>query len=835
MIKKIILLGILCFLTASLFAGIKHPERRVLIVAIGDYPASTDGSFVFPDILVANDVPYLLASFKLVGFEDKNIKIMRDSEATKRGIVDAINTLIGISQPGDVVQLHFSSHGIQLKDDNGDEADGRDEAIVPYDYVKNDSSSYLRDDELMLLLNLLRKKVGVTGQIILSMDVSHSGPEASEIKEGANRKILTRGGFFEIDEIGEAAPLIICSACLDKELGYEVIGDNGESVGAWSYSFFHALKLKQYATFQELGDSIAAVMKGKALSQHPVIAGYVSEIPYTFKEDDRLVQSTKVQVSGDVFVLSIGISNYRGSFSFANCDDDAIAFSEMVRIQHQRYADSTSNIKVFELLNEQATHSNILQKLNQIISEATPDDYLFLNFAGFSWAIPDTNGKMESCFFPYGTVNLDNSKSKEFLDRNDKISLSQLRDLMEFIQAKNQLIITEAGPSSLFRLEFAKSMIEASPAISQLSKRNRVLIIPEEFGLDMFSCHGQVQGGPIGYFLKKAAETSSLFDLFSEDKGQRKTVQRAIERQEVLCESFSKPYMSFFYEKEFVEELQFFIGDYGSQQRGTEINVAKDTLKIEGLGKAYALVIGTGNYSKGAPDWRNLANPIEDANAIATQLKNNYGYEVTKLLDPSVDTLISALKRYSNILKEGDQFVLFIAGHGDYDPYFFDDGFLVLSNSLSRKADPNRRTYLPFSQLKSIIDNLPANQILLLIDVCFGGAFDEKISAGPSRSGNNQYEDVPINCIIREKLPLTTRIVITSGSLNTVPDGYMGKHSPFAARLISCFDTKGGDKGVLTSIQMFDFVQMLPSNPVRGELKGNDGGAEFFLIAKPTP
>lgn len=49
---------------------------------------------------------------------------------------------------------------------------------------------------------------------------------------------------------------------------------------------------------------------------------------------------------------------------------------------------------------------------------------------------------------------------------------------------------------------------------------------------------------------------------------------------------------------------------------------------------------------------------------------------------------------------------------------------------------------------------------------------------------------------------------------------------------MSCLESKGRDNGYLTTIQLYDFVQKLPSRPVRGELQGNEGGAEFFLIAK---
>jgi hypothetical protein len=333
-------------------------------------------------------------------------------------------------------------------------------------------------------------------------------------------------------------------------------------------------------------------------------------------------------------------------------------------------------------------------------------------------------------------------------------------------------------------------------------------------------------------FLVQAGSSTSLFGLFSGDDDLRKTTQHALMREEFQCREFSAPYISFFFERDFVKDMQYYLEDYGLRNRGAGTLYFEGQEELEQIGQPYALVIGTNSYSKGSPQWKDLSNPVEDAKEISSVLKSEYGYHVRTLYDPPVDTLIAALKQYSRILNEEDQFILFIAGHGDYDPYFFDDGFLVMSNSLATSKDPYRRTYLPFTQLRNIVDNLPARQIMLMIDVCFGGAFDEKISAGPSRSGSSPYADVSMDRLIKDKLPLKTRIVLSSGSLNEVPDGYEGKHSPFAARIINCLNTRGGADGFLTTIQLYDFVQRLPSKPVRGELSGNEGGAEFFLIAK---
>ena len=54
------------------------------------------------------------------------------SDADRAGILAALDWLIEVSAADDVVVLHYSGHGDQLTDNDGDELDGYDEVLVPY-------------------------------------------------------------------------------------------------------------------------------------------------------------------------------------------------------------------------------------------------------------------------------------------------------------------------------------------------------------------------------------------------------------------------------------------------------------------------------------------------------------------------------------------------------------------------------------------------------------------------------------------------------------------------------------------------------------------------------
>ncbi|XP_042061349.1 metacaspase-1-like [Salvia splendens] len=64
---------------------------------------------------------------------------------TKRNIRNALRWLVEGSRAGDSLVFHYSGHGTQVRDSDGDEVDGYDEALMPVDYNRE---GYIVDDEL---------------------------------------------------------------------------------------------------------------------------------------------------------------------------------------------------------------------------------------------------------------------------------------------------------------------------------------------------------------------------------------------------------------------------------------------------------------------------------------------------------------------------------------------------------------------------------------------------------------------------------------------------------------------------------------------------------------
>jgi len=143
--------------------------RRAVMIGInyvGDNPGELSGCH--NDVI--NMKKYIM---DVHGFEEENIKILMDDgeniEPTGENIIEAYRTIVAESEAGDAIFLHYSGHGTKMRDDDGDEDDGYDEALVPRDYQTN---GCIRDDDLY---DILIKDLpdGVT--MFSLMDCCHSG------------------------------------------------------------------------------------------------------------------------------------------------------------------------------------------------------------------------------------------------------------------------------------------------------------------------------------------------------------------------------------------------------------------------------------------------------------------------------------------------------------------------------------------------------------------------------------------------------------------------------------------------------------------------------------
>ncbi len=105
-----------------------------------------------------------------------DLRILREAQATRDGVVAAWNQLVKDAQAGDEVLFYWSGHGSQIRDESDDEDDGWDETLVPFDSGRIDQPNRdLVDDEIRAWLQRLTVK---TPHVSLVIDSCHSGTVA---------------------------------------------------------------------------------------------------------------------------------------------------------------------------------------------------------------------------------------------------------------------------------------------------------------------------------------------------------------------------------------------------------------------------------------------------------------------------------------------------------------------------------------------------------------------------------------------------------------------------------------------------------------------------------
>ncbi len=212
---------------------------RALLVGIDDYAAvpKLEGA--------VNDVRDVEAVLKAEGVETR---VLTDADATREAVVGAFQAMIDEGAAGDTLYLHFSGHGISIPDDDGDEADGRDESYLlqGFDEVARPDQQLVDDD----LDALFRQAAAKGREVLFVADACHSGSPARAVAAASLPTRLYRPKLDPTRPTPIAAPtvtpaerseILVAGATLDDKTIPEILID-GRPRGALSYATARALE-----------------------------------------------------------------------------------------------------------------------------------------------------------------------------------------------------------------------------------------------------------------------------------------------------------------------------------------------------------------------------------------------------------------------------------------------------------------------------------------------------------------------------------------------------------------------------------------------------------------
>lgn len=286
-LRGILIVGVCLF---SVFSA--SAKKLALLIGISEYPKHQVAEASWPAIHGANDIHLLSATLRKQGFA---IHELRNGSATAGNIRQALKVLASRAVRGDLVYIHFSGHGQPFEDLSGDEADGWDESIIPYDAQRVYSQQYkgknhIIDDELEQYVDGIRKKVGASGFVYVILDACHIGG-ASRDESEADAEVTARGtdkgfsphgkryvpkidrrGHMKVKHSPQMAGICYMEACRAYQANTE-IKENGKYYGPLS---FYVNKILGLITLSSNMSWTTAVLKAmgrdrRLIRQNPVI------------------------------------------------------------------------------------------------------------------------------------------------------------------------------------------------------------------------------------------------------------------------------------------------------------------------------------------------------------------------------------------------------------------------------------------------------------------------------------------------------------------------------------------------------------------------------------
>jgi hypothetical protein len=265
--------------------------KKALLIGINRY--RIDGADLRGCV---NDVKNIRAVLtRYFAFATADIITLTDLQATGKSMQSAIQTLVKGAKKGDVLLLHYSGHGANVPDNDGDEADQRDEILCPTDL---DWKKPLLDDWLRKTFDGLRAGVSLT----VIMDCCHSGtntrklepPDAPRIarylpnpwdlvavESGRKLRGAVKGGLRTSlrakrrrrDVVEADIPELLITGCRDTQTSSDAFL-GGAFNGALTYCLVDAItKTAGKLTYRQLHEQAARRLQEEDFDQVPQLEG----------------------------------------------------------------------------------------------------------------------------------------------------------------------------------------------------------------------------------------------------------------------------------------------------------------------------------------------------------------------------------------------------------------------------------------------------------------------------------------------------------------------------------------------------------------------------------
>jgi len=334
------------------------------------------------------------------GYKVADIRQLRDDHPqrmpSRKNMTAALTWLVSGARAGDHLFFHYSGHGSQQTDKDGDEMDGKDETLVPCDYQ---TAGMLSDDELR---RMLVETLPDGARLTCIMDCCHSGTaldlaykvklqadgQTCEVKKKAAGRIRPKA----------AGDVVMLSGCMDNQTSAD-IGSSGASkaAGAMTSAFKACITGKPLITYHDLLCSIRSFLKGRRFPQVPQLScehylnleeAFLPEAQTKWEHPPASLRPPARRA------LTVGC-NYLclqpGKGRLSGCINDS---ETMVGIMKEVFGFQDSQICRLrdDRANMMPTKANMLKSLHWLVEGAASGDEMFLHYSGHGGRMKDISG-----------------------------------------------------------------------------------------------------------------------------------------------------------------------------------------------------------------------------------------------------------------------------------------------------------------------------------------------------------------------------------------------------------------------------------------------------------
>jgi hypothetical protein len=212
------------------------------------------------------------------GYQDSNIYMLRDDDKnrlpTRANILSSLSSIISSSNSTDTVWIHYSGHGTQIRDTNGDESDKLDECIVPSNY---NIAGFITDDDLVSIIQ------NAKCQLILCFDSCNSGT-VCDLQYSMNYSNGVFNTVINNSKIITDTNIIMLSGSRDTQTSadaYDSLARQG--CGAFTHSLIEALRMNSHnVDLLKLYADLCVYLSKSGFTQIPVLSSTIAKPSYKF-------------------------------------------------------------------------------------------------------------------------------------------------------------------------------------------------------------------------------------------------------------------------------------------------------------------------------------------------------------------------------------------------------------------------------------------------------------------------------------------------------------------------------------------------------------------------